>query len=72
MFLTGIFPQTSGSFGVLEGFWDLSTKKRGEHFIARSTYFDIYFVVMRNAMDPGFGRLLTPWSVDFYAYFLTK
>ena len=63
------------TFRKFWGFWGVlgtcQQKKRGKHFIARSTYVGC-LCFLRNAMDPGFGRLFSPWSVDFYAYFLTK
>ena len=47
-------------------------RKRGVSISLRAVHMVAFGCVVRNAMDPGFGRLLTPWSVDFYAYFLTK
>ena len=54
------------------GFLGPVNKKEGKAFHCAQYIYLFFVVVLRNAMDPGFGRLFSPWSVDFYAYFLTK
>ena len=54
------------------GFLGPVNKKRGESISLRAVHMVLLSLFLRNAMDPGFGRLFSPWSVDFYAYFLTK
>ena len=66
------FGPTFRKFWGFWGFWGPVNKKRGESISLRAVHIFGFGWLMRNAMDPGFGRLFSPWSVDFYAYFLTK
>ncbi len=66
------FPSNFRKFWGFGGVLGPVNKKRGVSISLRAVHILVSVVIVRNAMDPGFGRLLTPWSVDFLCLFLNK